>query len=304
MSLPYRGRFAPSPTGALHLGTARTALLAWLRARQAGGVLVLRIEDLDAPRVQVGSQQALLDDLAWLGLDWEEGPDKGGPYGPYVQSQRLPRYQAALERLKAAGLVYPCTCSRREIEAVASAPHGEDTVLYPGTCRSGPSHPGRPAAWRFRMDAPQPFDDGLAGPQPGLADDFVVQRADGVFAYQLACAVDDAAMGISEVVRGDDLIGSASRQIALLNALGLVPPRYFHAPLLLGEDRQRLSKRHGSISLASYRQDGWEPEAVLGLLAATLNLVKGGVSATPQSLIGTLDLTKFPRHPVRIRSAA
>ena len=129
----YRGRFAPSPTGALHLGTARTALLAWLRARQEGGVWVLRIEDLDTPRVLPGSQQALLADLAWLGLDWDEGPDMGGPFAPYVQSQCLPRYHAALERLKIDGFVYPCTCSRKEIEAVASAPHGEDGVLYPGT---------------------------------------------------------------------------------------------------------------------------------------------------------------------------
>lgn len=304
MQNDYRGRFAPSPTGQLHLGTARTALLAWLRARQAGGAIVLRIEDLDTPRVVAGSQQGILDDLDWLGLHFDEGPAQGGAFGPYVQSQCLPRYQAALERLKASGHAYPCTCSRKEIEAVASAPHGEDGVLYPGTCRVHTSHPERTPSWRFRMDKAQAYTDRLAGPQAGLADDFVIQRADGVFAYQLACAVDDAAMAITEVVRGDDLAGSASRQIALLKALALPVPDYFHAPLLLGEDGQRLAKRHGAVSIASFREDGWPSEAVVGLLAATLNLVKGGVSASASSLVGSLDLAKFPRHPVKIRSAA
>ena len=252
----YRGRFAPSPTGALHLGTARAALLAWQRARQAGGRFVLRIEDIDSPRVVAGSQAALLQDLRWLGLDWDEGPDVGGPHGPYVQSQCLDRYQAALDRLKAAGLAYPCTCSRKEIAGIASAPHGEDGPPYTGACRQGPSHPERPAAWRFKMADP--------------ADDFVLQRADGVFAYQLACAVDDAATGITEVVRAEDLRSSAGRQSALLQALGLPVPAYWHLPLLLGPDGQRLAKRNGAKPIAAYREEGRSPAQVSALALAGL----------------------------------
>jgi glutamyl-tRNA synthetase len=245
---PYRGRFAPSPTGALHLGTARAALLAWQRARQAQGILVLRIEDLDSPRVVEGSQAALLEDLRWLGLAWDEGP--------YVQSKRLNLYQAALDRLKALGLAYPCTCSRKEIAGIASAPHGEDGPPYTGACRQGPSHPGRPAAWRFKM--------------PAAADDFVLQRADGVFAYQLACAVDDAAMGITEVVRGEDLRSSAGRQGALLRALELEAPQYWHFPLVLGSDGQRLAKRNGAKAVAAYRSEGSTPDQVRALALAGL----------------------------------
>jgi glutamyl-tRNA synthetase len=246
----YRGRFAPSPTGLLHLGTARTALLAWQRARWAGGKFILRIEDLDSPRVVVGAEADLLRDLSWLGLDWDEGPDVGGPFGPYVQSQRLGSYQDALDALKAKGLVYPCTCTRKEIAGIASAPHGNEGPAYPGLCREKPCHPGRPAAWRFNV-----------GNDP--AGDFVVQRADGVFSYQLACAVDDAAMGITEVVRGEDLKGSESWQRALLEALGHVPPKYLHTPLMLGPDGQRLSKRHGSIAIAELREAGRTPESLV-----------------------------------------
>lgn len=246
MSL-YRGRFAPSPTGALHLGTARTALIAWRRARQAQGAFYIRIEDLDSPRVREGSEQGILDDLRWLGLGWD---------GPVVrQSERLGLYQEALDRLKGLGLAYPCTCSRKDIAEAASAPHGEAGPAYPGTCRQGPARPGQPAAWRFRM------------PEP--ADDFVLQRSDGIFAYQLACAVDDAAMGISEAVRGEDLRSSAPLQAAILTALGQPVPAYFHTPLLLGPDGQRLSKRHGSISIAEHRAKGMSPEQVIGLMEET-----------------------------------
>jgi glutamyl-tRNA synthetase len=246
----------------LHLGTARTALVAWARARAAGGRFLLRLEDIDAPRVQAGSEAALMEDLRWLGIDWDEAPVR--------QSGRGALYQAALDALKASGRAYPCTCSRKEVEAAASAPHGEDGPLYPGTCRGGLSHPERTPAWRFRMDAPEPFDDGLRGPQAGLADDFVLQRADGVFSYQLACAVDDAAQGVTEAVRADDLLGSASRQQALLKALGRPAPAWYHVPLLLGPDGQRLSKRHGSVSVAAFRAAGWSAARLGGRLAASL----------------------------------
>ena len=243
--MSYRGRFAPSPTGLLHLGTARTALLAWRRARQQKGAFFLRIEDLDAPRVVEGAEAALLRDLAWLGIDWDEAP--------LVQSRRLPLYQAALDQLTASGRAYPCTCSRKEIASIASAPQGDEGPVYPGVCREAPSHPGRPAAWRFRSEN-----------DPG--GDFVMKRADGVFSYQLACAVDDAAMGITEVVRGEDLKPSDLRQSALLKALGHPVPAYLHAPLMLGPDGERLSKRHGSVALAELREQGHSPEMLRAAL--------------------------------------
>jgi glutamyl-tRNA synthetase len=266
----YRGRFAPSPTGALHLGAARTALLAWRRARQEQGSFILRVDDLDSARVRKGSLDGLLEELRWLGLAWDEGPDVGGPCGPYIQSRRLDRYGAAFEALRSAGRLYACTCTRSEIAGAASAPHGEE-ALYPRSCRPGPSHPGRTPAWRFRMDGPQDFVDSLAGPQAGVCDDFVVRRADGVFAYQLASAVDDADMGVTEVLRADDLLPSASRQAALLRALGRPVPAWRHVPPLLGPDRQRLAKRHASVSVAAYRAAGWSAEDLRGLLLKSLD---------------------------------
>lgn len=252
------------------MGAARTALLAWVRARRSGGAFIVRFEDLDRERVREGSQRAILEDLAWLGLDFDEGPGRPGAAGSCIQSARTGLYEAAFLRLKARGLLYPCTCSRREIARSASAPHGEDEPAYPGTCRSGAAHPGRPQAWRFRMERAQPFKDALAGDQAGVRDDFVVRRADGAFAYQLACAVDDAAMGVSEVVRGADLLGSASRQQALHLALGQDPPAWLHVPLMLGPDGARLSKRHASVAVSAYRDAGWSAPQLLGLLAGSL----------------------------------
>lgn len=297
----HRGRFAPSPTGPIHLGTARTALLAWLAARAAGGVLVLRVEDLDAPRVKPGALEAMLDDLRWLGLDWDEGPDVGGACGPYLQSERRDRYDAAIERLERSGRLFRCTCSRKEIESVASAPHGEEPI-YPGTCRSGPTHPERAAAMRFRFDRAdaRAFVDGVHGEVgAGLgAGDFVVRRADGVHSYQLAVVVDDLAMEITDVVRGDDLLSSTPRQLALIDALGGEAPRYAHVPLVLGPDGQRLAKRHGRITVREQRDRGVRAESLVGRLARTLGLVDRDEPLTARELVAGFSLDRIAKHAV------
>jgi glutamyl-tRNA synthetase len=293
----YRGRFAPSPTGRLHLGLARTALLGWLRARAEGGAFVLRIEDLDGPRVVGGAAEAILDDLRWMGLDWDEGPDLGGPYGPYVQSQRLARYDAAIDALAARGRVYPCTCSRKEI-AVASAPHGpaEYGPVYPGTCRDGPRHAERAAAVRFRVTDPLPgYADGFrrGGPLDAAAGDFVVRRADGLHSYQLAVVVDDAEMRISEVLRGDDLAGCTPWQLALYDALALSRPAFVQVPLMLGPDGKRLAKRHGAVAVAELRDAGTRPDVLVGWLAASCGLVAAGAAASPRALLGDFALERI-----------
>ncbi|MFW6049792.1 MAG: tRNA glutamyl-Q(34) synthetase GluQRS [Myxococcota bacterium] len=303
MTEAYRTRLAPSPTGDLHLGHARTSLVAWLRARTLGGSLVMRIEDLDGPRVREGATEAICADLRWLGIDWDEGPDVGGARGPYVQSQRVPFYEEALEELARKGFIYACTCTRREIRAIASAPHGEETPRYPGLCRRGPTHPGRPASLRFRMQEPSPgFRDVVHGRiGAGLVGgDFVVRRSDGLFAYQLAVVVDDAAMGVTEVVRGDDLLTSTPRQIALYRALGRPEPAWLHVPLVLGPDGKRLSKRHGAVSIAGYREAGWSAERVVGMLAASLGLVRRGAEADPAALLPSFDPERLPREPATL----
>ncbi len=308
--MSYRGRFAPSPTGPLHLGNARTALLAWLAARAAGGRFLLRLEDLDAPRVRPGLEARLLDELRWLGLDWEEGPDVGGPHGPYRQSQRGPAYAAALGRLRQAGLAYPCFCSRAEIARASQAPHGpaDDGPRYPGTCRElsdaerAARARARAPAWRFRVPpGPVAFDDLVHGPQQvdvaSQAGDFVVARADGIAAYQLAVVVDDTAMRVTDVVRGDDLLPSTARQVLLYRALGEAPPRFAHVPLVVGRDGERLAKRHGALSIAELRARGDDPRAVAGRLAHLSGLAPGGARVAPRDLVSGFSLERVPRAP-------
>jgi len=263
----YRGRLAPSPTGYLHLGHARTFWTAQERCRVAGGTMVLRMDDLDGPRCRPEFVAAAIEDLRWFGFRWSEGPDCGGPHAPYEQSRRTGRYREVLEQLRTAGRLFPCGCSRRDIQGAASAPHAADEEpIYPGTCRHRVEpEAGRRWAWRFR--APEGeivrFVDGALGPQEFVAGrdfgDFVLWRGDGVPSYQLACVVDDADMGITEVVRGADLLLSTARQLLIYRALGWTAPAFFHCGLVTDEQGVRLAKRHESLSLRRLRADGRTP---------------------------------------------
>ncbi len=301
-----RGRYAPTPSGDLHLGNCRTALLAWLSVRAAGGAFVLRMEDLDKPREKPGAAQRILESLRWLGLDWDEGPDVGGPHGPYVQSERGHHYDDAIERLLAKGAAFSCICSRAEVAAASSAPHlGEDGPRYPGTCRPAPDAAPKQLGRRapsIRLIVPpglEGFDDLHRGPQrldvQAEVGDFVIRRADGVAAYQLAVTVDDAAMGITEVLRGDDLLSSTPRQLLLYRALGLEAPSFFHVPLLLGEGGARLAKRNGARSLPELRAAGEDPRAICGHLASLSGLAEWGARLTPAELITRWDPARLPR---------
>jgi glutamyl-tRNA synthetase len=274
---PYRGRLAPSPTGYLHLGHARTFWTAQCRARAAGGALVLRSEDLDAARFSLDFADAMLEDLRWAGFTWDEGPDVGGPCAPYRQSERLPLYRAALGRLHEAGLIYPCSRSRRDVIEAAGAPHegaGDDEPLYPAAFRPDPARPlpalgARTGAnWRLRVPDGEVlgFVDGRLGPQSAVAGrdfgDFPVWRKDDCPTYQLACAVDDAEMGMTEVVRGEDLVRSTFRQLLIYRALGRSPPAFYHCPLMLDAGGVRLAKRHDALSLRAMRARGDSPESI------------------------------------------
>lgn len=304
-----RSRLAPSPTGHLHVGNARTFLLTWLHVRAAGGSLVLRIDDLDTPRVRQEAIAGLLDDLAWLGLAWDE------PAAVVRQSTRAAAYAAAAQRLLAAGLAYPCTCTRKEVEEAASAPHGSEGPRYPGTCRGrwescaqAEAATGKPACLRLRVpEGVERFDDLLYGPQAcevsADTGDFVVHRNNGVAAYQLATVVDDAASGVDLVLRGCDLLPSTARQRLLQRALGLPQPATLHLPLVVGEDGRRLAKRHGDTALATLRAQGWTREELLGRLAWTAGLAAHGERVGLDDLRARYDPARLSTETVVFRAA-
>ena len=293
MSSPSDGRFAPSPSGRLHLGNLRTALLAWLFARSGGGRFLLRIEDLDRARSKPEHERVQIEDLRAIGLDWD---------GEVLhQSTRTERYREALEELRRHGRVYPCWCTRAEIRSATEAPHGPlPEGFYPGTCRSlgeaeraERERSGRPAALRLDAGAARvEFEDRLHGHVSGVVDDFVLWRGDDTPAYQLAVVVDDADQGVREVVRGDDLLDSTPRQIELARLLGLPEPRFAHVPLVLGVDGARLAKRHGSVTL-----EDRDAEAALGWMAASLGLGQKGERVTPHDLLDRFDPGALPREP-------
>jgi glutamyl-tRNA synthetase len=292
------GRYAPSPSGPLHLGNLRTALLAWLFARSQGARFRLRIEDLDAGRSRGEYELAATSDLQLLGLDWD---------GEVVrQSLRRDRHRAAFEELRAAGHVYPCWCTRAEVRLASAAPHEEDrSDAYPGTCRqlsararSERERSGRPVAWRLAAGGARAgFSDVLHGERSAQVDDFVLWRGDDVPAYNLAVVIDDADQGIGEVVRGDDLLDSTPRQVRLAELLGLPVPRYAHVPLVLGADGKRLAKRHGAVTLGDRLTLGERPEAVVAWLAVSSGLVQSGKALRPADLLADFD-------PARLRTTA
>jgi len=332
MTRPARGRFAPSPTGELHLGNARTALLAWLWTRHTGGKFVMRVEDVDRPRVKAGLARKQLEELAWLGLDWDEGPvltaedlpalagggpdasalEESGPHGPYFQSQRSALYDAAIDKLRQAGHVYDCFCSRAEI-ASASAPHGleEEGPRYPGTCRDLTASQrtertrARKPALRLRVPGGAvEFEDLISGPQrfdpQAEVGDFVLRRADGIHSYQLAVVVDDAAMDVTQVLRGADLLSSTARQIVLYRLLGAPEPAWAHAPLVLGPGGRRLSKRDRAVSLSAMKQMGEDPRRIVASLASISGLSTDGGACSPAQLITSFALDRVPRGPATL----
>jgi len=322
-----RGRFAPSPSGRMHLGNAWTALMAWLSARSKNGVMVLRMEDLDPDRSKEHFARAILDDMAWLGLDWDEGPDKGGPYGPYSQDERRGYYQQCLEKLEASGMVYPCYCTRAELrgpvlasqsdephtahEGIAQAPHaGESEPVYAGTCLAltGKDRSAREANGRLpslRVKAPCvriEFTDMARGPYAQelatQCGDFVLRRSDGVHAYQLAVVADDAGQRITEVVRGADLLESTARQIFLYRTFGWPEPNFAHVPLLVEPGGRRLSKRRGDVDFGRLRQVDVAPEVVIGYLAWKAGLLDAPRKVKPYELIRGFGFGGLPAYPV------
>ena len=330
---PYVGRLAPSPTGALHLGNVRTFMIAWLRARSQGGKVILRMEDLDHPKDKPGAAAQAIEDLRWLGFDWDE---------EYVQSERKAIYREVLESLRTQGLVYPCVCSRRDVESAQSAPHAGEQLYYPGTCRgrfqswdaakeflatsSGArvssdsrdprsSSGSRTPCWRFRVpkNTVVAFDDAFAShfeqDVSRTLGDFPLARDEFGAGYTLACTVDDLLMGVTEVVRGDDLLPATPAQILLANALRNSSdlhlhlhstPSYCHVPLVVGKDGKRLAKRHGDTRIATSREQGKTPEEMLGFLAASCGWAETGERVTLRDLLPRFDLGTIPRTPFMI----
>ena len=301
--MSYVGRLAPSPTGALHLGNVRTFMIAWLRARSLGGRLVMRMEDLDHPKDKPGAAAAAIEDLRWLGFDWD---------AEYVQSERKALYREALESLVAKGLAYPCVCTRRDVESSQSAPHAGEQLHYPGTCRNrfagwreAYAFAGRAPCWRFRVESGETvaFDDVFAGRfEQRVAEklgDFPLARDEFGAGYTLAVVVDDAAMGVTEVVRGDDLMAATPAQILIQRALGLPTPGYCHVPLVVGPDGRRLAKRHGDTRIASYREAGLSPERMIGMLAASCGWAEKGEELSLASLLPRFTLKTIPKEPFR-----
>jgi glutamyl-tRNA synthetase len=289
---PCISRLAPSPTGALHLGNIRTFLLAWLSARAQGGRVIMRVEDLDSPRVKAGVTEKMLDDLKWLGFDWDEGPEG------CVQTQRRAYYLQIHEQIRKLNAIYPCVCTRGDIAAAQSAPHDGDAELrYPGTCRGrfadgadAEAQSGRAPAWRLKVDPGiVRYEDLLSGPQAldvcSSIGDFVVAKSPDNPAYQLAVVADDIAMGVTEVVRGDDLIPSTGRQLLLYQLLNAPPPQFGHVPLVVGPDGMRLAKRHGDARIASLRAAGISPAHIIGTLARWSGLDCSNKGAMPRELI-------------------
>lgn len=315
----YVGRLAPSPTGALHLGNVRTFMIAWLRARSQGGKVIFRMEDLDHPKDKPGAAVQAVEDLKWLGFDWDE---------EYVQSERIDCYRQALDSIRE--LVYPCVCSRRDVEAAQSAPHAGEQLYYPGTCRnrfatwreafefknpatSQPRNLATPQlpCWRFRVSENTivAFDDAFAGHYEQdvsrTLGDFPLARDEFGAGYTLACTVDDLLTGVTEVVRGDDLLAATPAQILLARALskavdGCRLPSYCHVPLVVGRDGKRLAKRHGDTRIATYREAGKSPEEILGFLAASCGWAEKGESVSLCDLLPRFDLGTIPRTPFMI----
>ena len=307
------GRFAPSPTGDLHVGSALAALAAWASIRSQGGRFVYRIEDLDGPRAVPDSPERQMEDVRWLGLDWDEGPEVDGPHAPYWQSARSDVYEAALTHLAAGGHLFPCRVSRKDLQELASAPHGASGLPpYPPELRPKDLPPtwfgaladAADCALRFRVEAGEvTFDDAVVGRVTedvrGSVGDFVLKRRDGVYAYQLAVVVDDLAMGVTEVVRGMDLLDSTARQILLIRALGGDVPTYAHLPLLVDADGEKLSKRNEALTVRSLREAGVEPEALVGWLAAALG--QGDARPrTPAEVATAFDIGRVSPAPISV----
>lgn len=305
------GRFAPTPSGRMHLGNIFCALLAWLSAKKQGGSITLRIEDLDKARCPSQNASLLENDLRWLGLDWEVGGSTGGSNAPYYQSQRFDIYAECFAKLQKQGLTYPCFCNRAELHA-AEAPHLSDgRVLYAGTCRALTSEQiaskinKRPPAQRLLLpDETISFSDGHYGlHSQNLASecgDIILRRSDGVYAYQLAVVVDDALMGVTEVVRGVDLLGSTPQQLYLYHLLDFTPPKFFHVPLLVAEDGRRLSKRDRDLDLGYLRQRFTKPHTIIGAIAHMAGLLPKPEAISAKELIPLFDWSKIPHNNITV----